>query len=201
MKTPVLGLYQPGTGWLFRLGAGWKYLVVLALTIPPLVVREWWFTVAVVGLTFLLLVSSKLQPRRVLNVGWLLWTVLVMLAVYHVIAMKFDAAIIHPGNILNAVLAARMLTLTTPVPVLIDALVRVLRPLPGINAEKVAMALALMIRSIPYLIGSIDDARDAVKARGVTNNPLGLLTPVMLNAVAYAERTGEAMAARGIPDR
>ena len=56
-----------------------------------------------------------------------------------------------------------------------------------------------MIRSVPYLIGSIDDARDAARARGRDRNPALLLTPVVVGAVAYAERTGEALHARGLP--
>ena len=55
-----------------------------------------------------------------------------------------------------------------------------------------ALAVALMIRSIPYLMGSVDDARDAARARGLERNPARLLTPVVLGAVGYAERTGEA---------
>ena len=56
-----------------------------------------------------------------------------------------------------------------------------------------------MVRSIPYLIGSVGDARDAARARGRSRNPALLLTPVVLGAVSYAQRTGEALHARGLP--
>lgn len=201
MNAPVFGYYQPGDGWLFRLPVGAKYLLVLALTIPPLVITTWWVTLIAIGVVLLLLVSSGVSARRALGLGWVLWMVLGVLAVYHLIALHPLGAIVHPGNILVAVLAARILTLTTPTPVLIDALVAALRPIPGINEEKVALAIALMLRSIPYLVSGIDDARTAARARGLDRNPALLLTPVLLGAVAYAERTGEALAARGLPDR
>lgn len=199
MTTPVFGIFQPGDGWLFRLPVGWKYLILLAVTIPPLVAGTWWVTLVAVAVVLGLLRSSGITFRRALALGWVLWLVLAMLAGYHLVSLNPLGAIVHPGNILTAVLAARILTLTTPTPELIDALVAALRRIPGVPEEKVALAVALMLRSIPYLVGSIDDARLAARARGLERNPALLLTPVMLGAVAYAERTGEALAARGLP--
>lgn len=200
MKTPVFGIYQPGTGWLFRTSAGWKYVMLLAITLPPLISTTWWVTLTALAVVLAVLRSSGITLRRALAIGWVLWMVLGVLTGYHLISLNPLGAIVHPGNILTAVLAARILTLTTPVPVLIDALVTGLRVVPGVKEEKVALAVALMLRSIPYLVGSIDDARMAARARGLDRNPALLLTPVLLGAVAYAERTGEALTARGIPE-
>jgi len=133
----------------------------------------------------------------------MMWLILGMLAFFHLMTLDPVAAFVRPGNLLVAILAARMLTLTTGTPDLLDALVWVMRPLRllGINPDQVALAVALMIRSIPYLLGSVDDARMAARARGLERNPARLLTPVMINAVAYAERSGEALVARGIGER
>ena len=62
-----------------------------------------------------------------------------------------SAAIMRPGNILVAVLAARLLTLTTSMPVLMDALATALTPLRLVRLDpaQAALAVALMIRSIP----------------------------------------------------
>lgn len=198
MNAPVFGLYQPGTGWLFRLRVGWKYLILLALTMPALVLTTWWVTVAALAACLLVLLSSGITPRKSLDIGWVLWLVLGMVAAYHLVTLNPLDAVVHPGNILAAVLAARVVTLTTPIPELLDALVALLAPVPGVNEQRVALAVALMLRSVPYLIGSIDDARAAARARGLQRNPALLLTPVLLGAVAYAERTGEALSARGI---
>ena len=197
----LLGLYRPGPGWLFRLPVGWKYLLVLALTIPPLIVGEWWFSLSTVVAALLVLWSSGVGPRRSLAVGLPLWLMLAAIGVYHLIAFNPLSAVVYPANLLTAVLSARILTLTTSTPALMDALTTALRPLRfvGLPPAQVALALALMIRSIPYLIGSVADARDAARARGRDRNPANLLTPVVLGAVAYAQRTGEALHARGLP--
>lgn len=99
-------------------------------------------------------------------------------------------------------LASRLLTLTTSTPDLMDALSTGLRPLRllRLNPDTVTMAIALMLRSIPYLAGALQDARDAARARGRDRNPVRLLIPAVVNAVAYAQRAGEALHARGLPD-
>ena len=198
----LLGLYEPGEGWLFRLGTGAKYLLLLAVTIPPLAAGTWWVTAAALAVVLGLLWTSGITPVRALRIGWVLWMLLAVMAAYHLISLNPTAAVVQSGNILVAVLAARMLTLTTSTPVLMDALARGLAPVRWlrIDPQQVALAVALMIRSVPYLIGPIDDARAAARARGRDRNPAVLLTPVVVGAVAYAERTGEALHARGLPD-
>ncbi|MHA6525409.1 energy-coupling factor transporter transmembrane component T family protein [Tessaracoccus sp. G1721] len=197
----LLGLYEPGEGWLFRLPTGAKYLLLLAVTVPPLMAGMWWVTAAALIVVLGLLWTSGITPWRALRIGWVLWILLIVMAVYHLISLNPAAAVVQSGNILVAVLAARMLTLTTSTPVLMDALARGLTPLRWVRVDpqQVALAVALMIRSVPYLIGSIDDARDSARARGRDRNPALLLTPVVVGAVAYAERTGEALHARGLP--
>ena len=132
-----------------------------------------------------------------------MWIFLGVLLGFHIVTLHPLVGVVQAGNLLAAVLAARILTLTTPTPVLMDALSTAFGPLKfiGLNPEHASLSLALMIRSIPYLMGSVDDARDSAHARGLGRNPARLLTPVVLGAVAYAERTGDALQARGILER
>ena len=199
----LLGLHQPGEGWLFRLRAGWKYLLMLALSLPALIVRAWPITLGMLVLTVVVLMSSGIGPARMLRIGWMMLLVLGLLTAYHLVVLNPRAAVVVPGNLLLAILAARLLTLTTPTPELMDALTAGLRPFRfvGLNPDRIALAVALMIRSIPYLLGLFDDARDAARARGVERNVVALLMPMVLGSVAHAERTGEALAARGLGER
>lgn len=199
----VLGIHEPGNGWLFRVPVGVKYFILLALVVPALALFSVPVTTGALAVVMGMLWSSGIAPRRALRLGWMMWTILGSLTVFHLVTLAPVSAVVRPGNLLVAILAARMLTLTTGTPELIDALVRVLRPLRplGVNPDQVALAVALMLRSIPYLLGSVDDARIAARARGLERNPALLLTPVIIGAVAYAERSGEALAARGIGER
>lgn len=199
--TSLLGVYRPGDGWLFRLPIGWKYLLMLAIALPPVLLREWWSTAAALVVVLLAMLTSRISLSRILGVGWYLWVLLGVMVAYQLIPLLPVMAFVGPGNLLAAVLAARMLTLTTSTPDLMDALARALAPLRvvGVNPRAVTLTIALMIRSIPFLAGAVQDARDAASARGLTRNPAVLLTPAVVGAVAYAQRTGEALEARGLP--
>ncbi len=199
----VLGFHEPGDGWLFRIPVGVKYALLLGLVVPVLAFASWPVTLAALVVVLLLHRTSGIVLSRALRLGWMMWSILVALALFHLLTLAPQAAFVRPGNLLVAILAARMLTLTTGTPELLDAMVWVLRPLRplGVNPDQVALAVALMIRSIPYLMGSVDDARMAARARGLERNPARLLTPVVIGAVAYAERSGEALMARGIGER
>lgn len=198
----LFGIHVPGTGWLFRLGTGWKYLLLLAVTLPTFLIWQWWSTLAALMLVVLLLRTSGIGLRRILAVGGMLWTILAVLAVYQLLTGRPDLAFISPGSVLAAVLAARMLTLTTSTADLLDALVRALGPLRWlrIDPERVGLAVAIMVRSVPYVLGAFAETRDAARARGRDGSVISLLVPTMVGAVAYAERTSEALHARGLGD-
>jgi biotin transport system permease protein len=101
-----------------------------------------------------------------------------------------------------ALWVSRLVVMTTPAPVLIDALIQATRPLArfGFKPERFGLAVLVMLRSIPYLAGSFEQAGQAVQARGLRGLWGSRATQVVVRAVAYAVRTGDAMAARGLGD-
>ena len=104
--------------------------------------------------------------------------------------------------ILATVLASNILTATTPVDELLDGLAALVRPLQrfGADPERFSLTVALMLRSIPFVIGAFSDVRDAARARGLERNLLARSLPVVIATVGYARATGEALAARGLGD-
>ncbi|MFQ4148874.1 energy-coupling factor transporter transmembrane component T [Arthrobacter sp. LAPM80] len=106
------------------------------------------------------------------------------------------------ASILATVLASNVLTATTPVDELLDGLSALVLPLARVGAdpERFALTVALMLRSIPFIIGAFGDVRDAARARGLERNVLALSLPVVIATVGYAKATGEALAARGLGD-
>lgn len=202
VRTSLLGIYAPGDGWLFRMPVGAKYLLMLVLAIGPFVFWTWWATAASIVAAVVIMLTSGIGLRRILDIGAYLWILMAVMAGYQLISALPMLAFVSPGSLLAAVLASRLLTLTTSTPALLDALAVGLGPLRWvrINPEAVALTVALMMRSVPYLAGSVQDVRDAARARGQNRNPVLLLTPAVVSAVAYAQRTGEALQARGLPE-
>ncbi len=197
----TLGLYRPGSGFLYRSPLWIKALASLGCACAVVAARS----PLVTGVVLVLAVASlalgaRCSPARILGMLVPALPVLTVLALYQGFTQGWVRAFVVVGGITACLLAARALTLTTPVPVLLDGVVKLVRPLRvlGADPERFALTLAIMLRSIPYLVGSVLDLRDAARARGLERNPRVLVTPLVIGAVAYAHRTGEALAARGL---
>ena len=197
----TLGLYRPGSGFLYRMPLWLKAAAALGLAAVGVAAHSALATGVVLTLAFaLLLIGARCPPVRVLRMLVPALPVLGVLAVYQGIAQGWLRAFVVVGGIVACLLLARALTLTTPVPVLLDGVAVLVRPLrvAGADPERFALALSIMLRSIPYLVGSVVDVRDAARARGLERDPRALVTPLVIGAVAYAQRTGEALLARGL---
>jgi biotin transport system permease protein len=197
----LLGLYVPGQSLLHRTPLALKALLCVGAGTPVVLIRQPLITAAGLVLFLLLMtVGARLPLRKVLGSLVPALPVLALLALYSWFTRGPEAAFVVPGGIAVCILAARLLTLTTPGQELLDGLVRLVRPLRrlGADPERFALALSIMVRSIPYLVGSLSDLRDAAKARGLQRSPRAVVVPVVVNAVAYAQATGQALAARGL---
>lgn len=194
----LFGLYRPGHSWWHRLGVGWKYLAVLALSLPALILQQPWVSLGLLVASAVALVGTGVPVRIGLAVPWMLVVLLVVLAAFQVLIGAPWLAVVVPANVLLAVFAARLMILTTPAAELIDALVRAAGRLPLVDGERFGLAVGIMLRSVPFLLGAFADVADAARARGLERNWLARLTPVVVRAVGYAQATGEALAARGL---
>ncbi|CEA08078.1 Energy-coupling factor transporter transmembrane protein BioN [Arthrobacter saudimassiliensis] len=179
-----------------------KALAVVAVTAWVLAVR----TPLAAALALLLVAvgfAVSGQLRELLRTSLQALPVLVLLGGFQFFAAGWEAAAAVPVGILACVGAAQLLVATTPVPVLLDGLSALVRPLRrfGADPERFALAVGLMLRSLPWLSAALRDARQAAAARGLGRSPRALLVPAVVGTVAYARRTGDALAARGLGDR
>lgn len=198
--TNLFGLFVPGDSPLHLLGVGWKYLLLLVLTLPGMLLAQPAPSLGLLAASMLLLASCRVGLRHSWGLPLGLWVLVAVVAGYQLLVARPDLAVVVGANLVTAVYASRLLTLTTPGPVLIDALVVGLRPFRrlGVDPELVGLAIAVMIRSVPLLLDSFDQVRQAAKARGRDRNLLALVAPVVVRAVGHAQDTGAALAARGL---
>lgn len=194
----LFGSYRPGGSLWHRAGVGWKYLVVLVLTLPALIVQQPWLTAGALAVTVLCLLTTGAPVRATLGVPWALVGLLVVLAAFQVLIGQPALALVVPGNVLLAVLASRLLIVTTRASLLIDALVGAAGRIPFVDGERFGLSVGIMLRSVPFLTGAFYDVRDAARARGLERHWIARLTPVVVRAVGFAQSTGDALAARGL---
>jgi biotin transport system permease protein len=198
----VIGLYVPGTSLLHRTPAGVKLaLLVAGLAVVGIVRTP--VTVAVgAAVVALLAALSRVGVRRLLaQLRPMLWIVVVVGAAQVWLA-DVRTAVVVTGSMVLAVAAAALVTLTTRTQDLLDAIVRVLRPLrrAGVDPDRVGLVLALTIRTVPVLAGLAREVGDARRARGAERSLRAFAVPFVVRSVRHADRLGEALAARGVDD-
>ena len=95
-----------------------------------------------------------------------------------------------------------MLTLTTTVEALLDALDQSLQPLArvGVPVELISLTIALTIRLIPLMLATANEVLDARRARGAGFSFAAFGVPLVIRAVRRARQIGEALMARGAVD-
>jgi len=198
--------YVPGASFLHRLPLWLKAVLLLAVAVlcfaSPVVsvLAGVWTTTAVLAAVVVTHLVAGLTLLRLWRPVRMMLVFLVLIAAYQwwqngpAVAWQVIAAIVA------TVLASNLMTATTPVDELLDGLAAVVKPLErfGADPDRFSLTVALMLRSIPFVIGAFDDVRDAARARGLERNLLARTLPVVIGTVAYARQTGEALAARGL---
>jgi biotin transport system permease protein len=198
----LTGLYRPGDTWVHRATPGAKLLALLALSSAVLVWRSPAAVLAGAGVSVAGYLAAGLGVRDVVAQVWPLRWFVLALAPFQAWAAGWSEAFVVVGTMVVAVAAASLVTVTTAVSDMMDAVVGGLRPLRrwGVDPERVGLLLALTVRAVPVIADTARQSREARRARGLERSPRALLVPLALRSIRHAQRVGEALAARGYDD-
>jgi biotin transport system permease protein len=193
--------HVPGTSLVHRMPLWLKLVGVLLVGVTPWLTQSLWplavTTVALVGVVL----AARLPARRLVRSMRGLLPVLVVLLAFQWWTRDLAYAVRVVLGIVNAFVAAGVLTATTPVTDLLDGVVRAARPLRRVvDPEVVALTLGVVVRSVPWVAGSFSSVRESARARGLDRAPRAVVVPTVVHVVAFARSTGEALAARGLTD-
>ena len=193
-------LFIPGHTWLHRTSAGLK-LLTLALSSTALM---WLHSPLLLLLACVLVCLSVRCAGASLKQVWqqlrpLVWLLLVLggLSVWSQGVLQALEMVLR---LLTLVLAALMVSMTTPLTQMMDVVAWLLGPFERVgwvNAEKVALGFGLTLRLIPELGVQWQDIREAQLARGLTPSPLTMGVPMLLRTLRRADEIAEAIDARG----
>ena len=198
----LTGCYRPGTSLLHRAGAGVKLLGLLVFSIALVVWRSPVSVLVSLALVVGLYGIAGFGVRTLASQVWpLRWFVLFLLP-FQWFTAGWEAAVGIVGTLVLAVVGAGLISLTTRVTDLLDVITRLLRPARaiGIDPDRLALLFALTIRAVPVIAWTLQEARDARRARGLERSTRALVTPVVVRTIRHADRVGDALAARGIDD-
>ena len=198
----LLGAYRPAGTVLHRLPAGAKLAALFVCGLIIAILPGWRSAVVALVLAAVLVAGSRMPPGVLARALRGLAALTAALGAWLTWQAGWQRAVETVGDLVALVLLATVVTTTTPVSAILDALERALGPLRplGVNPPRVALAASLVLRAIPATVLLAEETRDAARARGLERDPRARLTPFALRVVADAQATGEALHARGVGD-
>ncbi|MBT8162821.1 MULTISPECIES: energy-coupling factor transporter transmembrane protein EcfT [Arthrobacter] len=196
----LIPYYVRGNSVVHRTPLWLKFLLVAACGLASFLIVDWLVSAVVLAIMCALFLLSGAGFKRLIRAVWLVTPLLAAVGAFQWWQLGGPVAARIVLNVLVCVVAASVLTATTPVQALLDGVVALSKPFRrfGADPERFALTIAIMLRSIPFIAGAFSDVRDSARARGLERNPRALVLPVFITTVAYARQTGDALAARGL---
>ncbi|WOH16839.1 energy-coupling factor transporter transmembrane component T [Paenarthrobacter sp. GOM3] len=196
----LIANYVRGDSVIHRAPLWLKFLVVAACGAASFLIVDWAVSLLIFGIMCGLFLLSGAGLGRLAGAIRMVAPIVLVIGLFQWWQLGGPTAARIVLNILVCVVAASVLTATTPVQDLLDGVVSLAKPFRrfGADPERFALTIAVMLRSIPFIAGAFSDVRDSARARGLERNPRALVLPVFITTVAYARQTGDALAARGL---
>lgn len=128
-----------------------------------------------------------------------LWPFVLVVTVYHLWLAEPRAGVVIILRLMAAVMAANLVTMTTPLSQMLAVFDRLLRPLQalGMNPRAPAMAFALVIRFIPVTMARAGALSQAWTARSPRRPGWRVVGAVAISTLDDAAHVGDALRARG----
>lgn len=197
----MIGVYVPGSSPLHRMGAGVKLVLLAASVIVVAVLPEWWMTAIALGVAVALFAVAgipwRVAVRQLVPVLW----ILAIAAPLNALFSGWESALAMSLRVSAFVALAAVVTLTTRVSAMLDAMQRALRPFGDrIDADRVGLVLAMTVRAVPLMVEIVRAVLEARRARGAEGSMRAVAVPVVVRALQTADGMGEALIARGVDD-
>ena len=198
----LIGVHQPGRTLLHRLPVGPKMAGLAAYSLAVVLVRSATWSWVFLALALAAALLGRVRIGTLARAARSILLVAVVVAGLQWWLYGLPQAVETFVDLLALTLAAIVLTATTAVNAILDAIVRWLGPFRrvGANPERVALTLSLALQSLPGTLALALETRDAARARGLGRHPRAFLTPFVIRVVARAHETGDALHARGLGD-
>ena len=192
-------IYVPGHSWLHSLRAGPKLIALAGLGASLMAIHSLLILTIVLfciaGLTYF----SGITPAKLWRqLKALFWFVLI-LGLYSAWVQSPEAAMEMLLRLISLILAALIVSMTTPITQMMAVVERMLQPLDRrgwVDVNKLSLAFGLTLRLIPELSVQWNDIREAQAARGIKPGVLTMLFPMLVRTLRRAEEIAEAIDAR-----
>lgn len=194
-------LYRPGNSLLHRCPALWKLAALLIAGIClALPFGRWWFLAAISMLCLAGFMVGGFGFSELIAQIWSARWILAFTIIAQVLFQPWLRMAANTLRVLDVVLLASLITLSTPVSALLDGVLTVLSPLRrlGVNTDGIALVVALALSAIPLVSANMRAVKEAHIARGGHGGVMAWAVPLLVISLKQADELAEAMDARGI---
>lgn len=199
----MLALYIPKDSPVHRLPTGLKLLACLLGSVALALLHSPW------QLAIALLLIGGLYALARLPLSAIIGTLRPLLLIGSIILTMqialsgWQEAAITALRLPALVLLASLVTFTTPLSDMIEAVTRIAHPLArfGVSPARVGLAIALAMRFIPALAKDWQDIEAARQARGARGMSFLAIGPLILRILRMTNALGDAIAARDFDSR
>lgn len=185
--------------WLHPVPAGVKLIALFVPSFAILPVDDWRLLAAALALTSALYASLGFEAlKRLAGFRPLLW-LLAIIFVLHALMGDWQTGAGAVLRLLMMILLADMVSMTTTVQDMMQALMpllRLLRPF-GVNPKKLSLAVSLAIRFVPVFSAQWQARAEAWRARTGRKPSLRLIGPFLADTFRMADNVAESLDARG----
>ncbi|WP_070967057.1 energy-coupling factor transporter transmembrane component T family protein [Vibrio sonorensis] len=129
----------------------------------------------------------------------ILWPFVLVVALWHFWTQEIELGLTIIIRLVAAVALANLVTMTTRLSDMIDAVHYLARPFKrlGLNTRALELSIALVIRMTPVLLAKGQNLSMAWKARSVRRSGWRIIIPFTVVALDDADHVAEALRARG----
>ena len=195
----MLGLYIDRDSPIHALAPGVKMLVLALSAVALIAVDDWRVLGAILAAVLALFAVARLPAREVAaQLRPVLFLGLFFFAI-HALLVTWQSGLVIVLRFTILVALAVLITLTTRISDMVDALERALRPLRvlGVNPAKISLMISLAIRFVPLLADLVREIQEAQRSRGLERSITAVAVPLIVKTLRMASVLTDAIEARG----
>ncbi len=185
--------------WLHRIPTGLKLGALALFSFVILPVDDWRLLTGLLALPLALYASCGRDGLKRMRFLAQLWPILIAIGLLQLYAADWRAAISSLSRLILMVALADIVTMTSTMQAMMDAIHPFLKPLRfvGLHPRRLALAVTLVIRFVPLLMEHWAARAEAWRARGGRRMPIRAIAPFIADTLRFSDRLAETLAARG----
>ena len=195
----MLGLFIDRDSPIHALAPGIKMLVLALLAVGLIPIDDWRVLGGILAAVLGLFAVARLPAREVAaQLRPVLFLGLFFFAI-HALLVTWQSGLVIVLRFTILVALAVLITLTTRISDMVDALERALRPLRvlGVNPAKISLMISLAIRFVPLLADLVREIQEAQRSRGLERSITAVAVPLIVKTLRMASVLTDAIDARG----